>query len=170
MRQSPLYKLMKTIPKGALHHDHFDCNEDHDFVFLHLFSIVNTLSPIQISIFLKTTLPFALVLLKKPKVIVGNHGYNWGKSCNQNRLWLILWPVWPWSLPNKCNKLQVTQKHFGFHLRKKLWDLWLLFKLDIYLKNTLIIFLENWLLMVTIVLSSELYFGDWSNTIHRDNS
>jgi hypothetical protein len=32
MRESPLYPLLKTLPKGALHHDHFDCNEDPEFV------------------------------------------------------------------------------------------------------------------------------------------
>lgn len=26
MKQSPLYSLLESLPKGALHHDHFDCN------------------------------------------------------------------------------------------------------------------------------------------------
>lgn len=32
MRNEPLYGLLKTLPKGTLHHDHFDCNEDPEFV------------------------------------------------------------------------------------------------------------------------------------------
>lgn len=32
MRNEPLYALFKSLPKGTLHHDHFDCNEDPEFV------------------------------------------------------------------------------------------------------------------------------------------
>ena len=39
MRESPLYPLLKSLPKGALHHDHFDCNEDPEFVLFSLLSI-----------------------------------------------------------------------------------------------------------------------------------
>ena len=28
MRNEHLYRLFKTMPKGSLHHCHFDCNED----------------------------------------------------------------------------------------------------------------------------------------------
>ena len=39
MRGQRLYELLKTIPKGSLHHDHFDCNEDKEFVLVWLLSI-----------------------------------------------------------------------------------------------------------------------------------
>lgn len=28
MRSTQMYRLLKTLPKGVLHHDHIDCNED----------------------------------------------------------------------------------------------------------------------------------------------
>lgn len=36
MKQHKLYSLMKTIPKGSLHHCHIDCCEDKDYVNFHL--------------------------------------------------------------------------------------------------------------------------------------
>lgn len=36
MRSTQLFGLLKTLPKGALHHDHFDCNEDPDFYREHI--------------------------------------------------------------------------------------------------------------------------------------
>lgn len=39
MRNEPLYALLKTLPKGTLHHDHFDCNEDPEFVSHVLFLV-----------------------------------------------------------------------------------------------------------------------------------
>lgn len=38
MKQQKLYDVLKTIPKGVLHHDHFECNYDAEFVKNHLFS------------------------------------------------------------------------------------------------------------------------------------
>ena len=32
MRSQKLFDLFKTIPKGSLHHLHFDCSEDAEFV------------------------------------------------------------------------------------------------------------------------------------------
>lgn len=43
MRSSELYEILKDIPKGVLHHDHFDCNEDEDFVKSLLLSTENIL-------------------------------------------------------------------------------------------------------------------------------
>ncbi len=31
MKNSPLYKLLKNIPKSVLQHNHFQCNADFDF-------------------------------------------------------------------------------------------------------------------------------------------
>jgi hypothetical protein len=28
MKKAELYAILQDIPKGALHHDHFNCNED----------------------------------------------------------------------------------------------------------------------------------------------
>lgn len=41
MRSSELYEILKDIPKGVLHHDHFDCNEDEDFYRLHIITDPN---------------------------------------------------------------------------------------------------------------------------------
>jgi hypothetical protein len=38
MKNQKLYELLKNIPKGSLHHDHFDCNQDKEFVFIFVFS------------------------------------------------------------------------------------------------------------------------------------
>ena len=32
MRATKLYSVLKTLPKGVLHHVHFDCCEDEEFV------------------------------------------------------------------------------------------------------------------------------------------
>lgn len=32
MRNNALYPLLKTLPKGVLHHLHIDCAEDEEFV------------------------------------------------------------------------------------------------------------------------------------------
>jgi len=34
MKNQKLYNLLSNIPKGSLHHDHFDCNQDKEFVVL----------------------------------------------------------------------------------------------------------------------------------------
>ncbi len=31
MKNSPLYKYLKNIPKSVLQHNHFQCNEDFEF-------------------------------------------------------------------------------------------------------------------------------------------
>lgn len=51
IRASPLYALMKTIPKGVMHHNHYFCNDDWEFVSGLLLSINNTssLTPESIS-------------------------------------------------------------------------------------------------------------------------
>jgi hypothetical protein len=36
MRNNQLYPLLKTLPKGVLHHCHFDCAEDEEFVLIKL--------------------------------------------------------------------------------------------------------------------------------------
>ncbi len=36
-RKTRLFKQMKTIPKGCMHHLHIDCTEDEDFVIFYLF-------------------------------------------------------------------------------------------------------------------------------------
>ena len=33
-RKTRLFKQMKTIPKGSMHHLHIDCTEDDEFVIL----------------------------------------------------------------------------------------------------------------------------------------
>ena len=35
LKHYKLYSVLKTIPKGVLHHIHFDCCEDPDFVPYH---------------------------------------------------------------------------------------------------------------------------------------
>lgn len=57
MRSSELYEILKDVPKGVLHHDHFDCNEDEDFVLFNLFSIDSILSLI---------LTYIYQLIRKP--------------------------------------------------------------------------------------------------------
>jgi hypothetical protein len=42
MRRGKLYDLLKDMPKGVLHHIHFDCTEDEDFVANSLPSTGNT--------------------------------------------------------------------------------------------------------------------------------
>lgn len=39
MQTSPLYPLLRTLPKAVLHHAHFACCEDQDFVPINLPSI-----------------------------------------------------------------------------------------------------------------------------------
>jgi len=36
MKSQKLYELLKNIPKGALHHDHFECNQDKEFLLKHV--------------------------------------------------------------------------------------------------------------------------------------
>ena len=36
MKNDPLYKKLQHMPKGTVHHVHFDCNEDPLFVFISL--------------------------------------------------------------------------------------------------------------------------------------
>lgn len=71
MRSSELYEILKDIPKGVLHHDHFDCNEDEDFVLFYLYSIDNTLSLIQIFTFQLIKKPLKLDQKNKHKMRVG---------------------------------------------------------------------------------------------------
>ena len=40
MKQSNLFKWLKTIPKSVLQHNHFNCNEDFDFVINLLIKLV----------------------------------------------------------------------------------------------------------------------------------
>ncbi len=47
MRNNQLYPLLKTLPKGVLHHLHFDCAEDEEFVFMmrHSTASISSLIP-----------------------------------------------------------------------------------------------------------------------------
>ena len=42
MKNSQLYPLLQSLPKGVLHHLHFDCAEDVEFVPLLLSSTKST--------------------------------------------------------------------------------------------------------------------------------
>lgn len=33
-KESPLYKLLQTIPKAVMHHNHYFCNDYAEFVFV----------------------------------------------------------------------------------------------------------------------------------------
>jgi hypothetical protein len=63
---------MKTLPKGTMHHLHFDCNEDPEFVPFLIFSIKNTLSMIRESSSVRIKTLLRWVPKKKQKLRAGS--------------------------------------------------------------------------------------------------
>lgn len=42
MKKSPLYPILQVLPKAVLHHVHFDCCEDEDFVSTYTYVVQAT--------------------------------------------------------------------------------------------------------------------------------
>ncbi len=80
MKKNPLYPLLKTLPKGALHHDHFDCNEDPEFVRIYLFStgcISSLIRPYTLTL---RVIISALVQPKMQLKVDGSHSHSYNSS------------------------------------------------------------------------------------------
>ena len=71
IKTTKLYSLLKNIPKGVMHHNHFPCNQDEEFVKIYLASSKSMLSMTRESILISLVRTLKWELKKKLNKISG---------------------------------------------------------------------------------------------------